>query len=103
MDASEDKRFRKIELGNAKNQWLLAEASQNTHDLQTFLKQTGSPQVKRLFAGRLTAEHHICKRRVWALVGLSRYAYRYEGLSSAIHVELSEEIVDLANKGNSRS
>ena len=103
MDASEDKRFRKIELGNAKNQWLLAEASQNTHDLQTFLEQTGSPQVKRLFAGRLKAEHHMCESRACALVGLSRDAYRYEGLSSAIHVELSEEIVDLAHKGNSRS
>ena len=39
------------------------------------------------------SERHAC-----ALVGLSRDAYRHEGRSSAINVELRQEIVDLAHK-----
>ena len=46
----------------------------------------------------MVAEHQMSERHACALVGLSRDAYRHEGQSSAINVELRKEIVDLAHK-----
>jgi putative transposase len=46
----------------------------------------------------MVTHHQMPERHACALVGLSRDAYRHEGQSSAINVELRKEIVDLAHK-----
>ncbi len=97
MDASEAKRLRELELGNGKLKRLLAEAHLGIHALKSLWHKALAPQVKRVAIGRLVAEHQMSERHACALAGLSRNSLHHEGQTSALNMELREQIVQTAH------